>query len=114
MSSTLGDTGSQQIFTGSGFRSEPVQCSVCGWSGTAGQLRSPSANNLHSEVSLSCPACTAIIATHAGLSDAEVMEELGRVRAELATELQDFNSQGVLQSGKLSYEEVRKRINDIA
>ena len=113
MPSTLGDAESQLIFTGSGFRSEPVQCSGCGWSGTAGQLRSLLANNLEIEVCFICPACEAVIAIHAGLSDAEVIQELIRVRAELAVELHDDISRSVPESGGLSYEEVRKRINDL-
>jgi hypothetical protein len=114
MSSILGDAGSQQLLTGIGFRSEPVQCSGCGWAGTAGQLRSPSAHNLQSQVSFSCPACSAVVAVHRGLSDEEVMLELVRVRTELAAELQDFVSQNVPRSDKLRYKEVRKRIKDIA
>jgi predicted RNA-binding Zn-ribbon protein involved in translation (DUF1610 family) len=114
MSSIRGDAGSQQILTGTEFRSEPVQCSGCGWSGMAGQLRSPSAHNLQSQVSFSCPACSAVVAVHRGLSDEEVMLELVRVRTELAAELQDFVSQNVPQPDELSYKEVRERIKYLA
>ena len=114
MPSSADDAGKQQLFTGVGFRSEPVQCPDCGWSGTAGQLRSLLANNLKIEVCFSCPACEDVIGIHAGLSDSEVIQELVRVRAELAVELHDDIRRSVPEPGGLSYEEVRKRINDIA
>jgi hypothetical protein len=114
MSSMLGDADSQQILTGAEFRSELVQCSGCGWSGTAGQLRSPSSNDLQGDIRYSCPQCVTVVAVHAGLSDDEVKAELDRVKAELKTEGRNASLRHHQESICPDYAEVRNRIRELA
>jgi hypothetical protein len=74
------------------FRSTKIECPHCPWAGTAGNLKVPDLAAFCDTPSYACPACMKIIATHDGLSTAEVMEEMQNVQSILA---QEFSLTGI-------------------
>ena len=78
--------GSYTRLSGLQFRSTKIECPHCLWAGTAGNLKVPDLAAFCETPSYACPACMEIIATHDGLSTAEVMEEMQKVQSILAQE----------------------------
>lgn len=72
---------------GVGFRSVEVACPSCRWSGLAGELVNQRSSSLGNSVQYACPGCKTTIAMHVGLTDQEVLQEMDRIRRELAEEL---------------------------
>jgi hypothetical protein len=98
---------------GLSFRSEPVRCATCGWSGEAGQLHTPSVQELRDEVSYACPLCKTVVAVHTGLNDTEVLQELEHLRLELREELKAICRVEKANPGRTSYLSVRSRIREL-
>ena len=73
--------------SGVDFRKTAVQCPYCNWSGLAGELKMARNSGRDNSVRYACPACELVIATHIGLSDQEVLQEMERIRLDLAKEL---------------------------
>ena len=84
-------------FTGSDFRRLPVDCPVCSWQGAAGQLQSVPEAEDAARVDYHCPECASLLATHAGLSNHELLKELERIKQALRDEFLDLRIKQQLQ-----------------
>lgn len=100
--------------TGSDFRRLRVDCPVCSWQGAAGALQSIPIAEEPSRVDYHCPECASLVATHAGLSHKELLQELDRIKQALRDEFLDLRVEQQLQvidpeRKKPDFREVRQR-----
>lgn len=103
--------------SGRDFRAVEVACAGCYWRGQAGELAVPATGLLSVGVVYACPACGSDVATHEGLSQLEIDEELRQIRAELAQELRDSYRDPNNPTGRVvepDFESVRALIKGIA
>jgi len=105
-------TGPLVCLSGVDFRETAINCPHCRWYGSAGQLKVPATPAEGIAVNYACPRCAALVARHPGLTDQEVMQEMERIRKELAAEMAStFNFATVVDGdADLDFDSVRSQI----